>query len=920
MNRVALVTCMVAGAVSAILPASGVDTYDHRVQYLESSGTQHIDTGIIPDGNTMFTATYEYVAFGNGTKANYDMIAGLAGGGGTKRYYPVSINSGSSTAASTLRNERYVFSSDQPSLTHGSLTRHTIIFNDAAHRVFVDGSLVSAFTATLAAETKTFYLFAANNGSDKAAYHSAARIYECSVVTNGVTARKFIPVIDANNVACMFDEVEAKLYYNLGTGTFTAGPEWVPEEETPEEKPWYLVEYLESTGTQWVDTGLYATTNTQSDVGYQYTEATQTWGAMIGGAQHPSRYYPVSLNNSDARRERYVFGAPDPFVAVYPALQRHEVVFNDTRRDVYVDGAHLGSLNAEFKKSVTPMYIFAASKSNGDPDWFSHARIWHYDVYENGVEQMNLVPAVDTNGVACFHDRVSGTNLYNKGAEPFRVGRIISPVVPLDLSARTDLADGLNVLPFEVRPSYGTVFRLDDATAADYDVAVRADGAYLVAKGTGGDAARVIAVTGDTSIQLKAGEMPACAAIVLSGTVRLTADCDWRGLGTLVVPDGVTIDLHGHNLTLAGFGALPGTAGLITDTSASGGELRLNVPANEMVNLAEGVSILGSLTFVKEGAGTLLVSSAGHSFTGGTDIRGGILRMAYQPGYYPSILGPEPSTITIGPDGIFDIGGNVGQRFLYVLNGGALTSSKDTRDNNRQSGTDFTLGADSVVSNRTFGLIGAGWGPVKVHMNGHTLHSNAISGQRFFVCNTTFAGEGTLQVNSGRFRTVATSPETVNVGSNLTVSIPNLWTGGLELFAPFVVSNYISHSNFGYANKALTVLGTYTPVDHGRTHFPNIVLADGATIDLSEMGDLATFGTVAEDGGRVSFADGATIKVKIGGRAVPTSTPIIGWTAETKPDNLDTLTFIGGDEGRKYALAKQNDGIHVVTGVTIFIR
>ena len=29
---------------------SGADTYDYRVQYLESSGTQYIDTGIVPTG------------------------------------------------------------------------------------------------------------------------------------------------------------------------------------------------------------------------------------------------------------------------------------------------------------------------------------------------------------------------------------------------------------------------------------------------------------------------------------------------------------------------------------------------------------------------------------------------------------------------------------------------------------------------------------------------------------------------------------------------------------------------------------------------------------------------------------------------------------------------------------------------------
>jgi len=919
MKTRAFVAYVAAVAASAMLPASAADTYDYRVQYLESSGTQYIDTGIIPANDTMFTGTYEYVAFGNGTKSNYDMIAGLVGSN-TKRYYPISLNSNGSTSPSVLCSERYVFSSDQPAKVHGSLSKHTIVFNDATHRVIVDGSLVGAFSSTLGAETKTCYLFTANNGSDKAAYFSASRIYECSFVTNGVLARKFIPVVDANGVACMFDEVEEKLYYNLGTGTFTTGPLWEPEEEAKVETPWYLVDYLESTGTQWINTGVLATSNTETRLGYRFPTETQPNLAIVGGVAHnsnPYRYYPVSVDGTSALKERHVFGDLQ-FKCVYPVLQYHEVIFNDKKKNVYVDGYLKGACNTTFSERPVPMYVFARANSSGNADYKPSVRIWHYDIDEAGVPVRAFIPAVDTNGVACFHDRVSGTNHYNQGTGTFKVGRIISPEVPIDLSARTDLAAGLKVLSFEVRPSYGTVFTLDAATAADYDVEVRADGAYLVAKDTGGDAARVIEVTGDTAIQLVAGAMPACASIRLSGTVRLTADCDWTGLGTAIIPDGVTIDLNGHNLTLTGVAALPGTGALITDTASRGGELRLRVAANEVASLRDGVSFIGKLKFVKEGAGTLLVSSSGHSYSGGTDVRGGILRLAcYAPTYYPNILGPEPSTVTIDPDGILDIGGNIGQRFNYVLNGGALTSNQETGDGNRQVGTDVTLMADSVVSNKTFGLIGASWGPVAVHMNGYTFHSAIASGNKFFVCNTTFKGEGTLQVDSGWFRTVS-HDDTVNVGSNLTVVIPNLWTGGLQLDAPLVVSNYLSHSNFGAGNKMLTVLGTYTPVDGGRTHFPNMLIADGATMDLSYMSDVPTLDTVSADNKIISFETNATIKVKLGGRTVSGNVPVISWA--TPPDNLDTLTFVCGDEGQNYALDKRNDGLYVVKGFMIILR
>ena len=100
-------------------------------------------------------------------------------------------------------------------------------------------------------------------------------------------------------------------------------------------------------------------------------------------------------------------------------------------------------------------------------------------------------------------------------------------------------------------------------------------------------------------------------------------------------------------------------------------------------------------------------------------------------------------------------------------------------------------------------------------------------------------------------------------------------------------------------------------------------MADGSEIDLSGMGNVPTFNVESQDssGGHfLSFATNATVKVKLDGRSIPADTPVIGWTAETKPDNLDTLKFVCGDEGAKYSFNKRDDGLYVFTGFTIFIR
>lgn len=43
------------------------------------------------------------------------------------------------------------------------------------------------------------------------------------IYDNNDLVRDFIPVLDNNGIACLFDKVENKYYYNQGTGEFLYG-------------------------------------------------------------------------------------------------------------------------------------------------------------------------------------------------------------------------------------------------------------------------------------------------------------------------------------------------------------------------------------------------------------------------------------------------------------------------------------------------------------------------------------------------------------------------------------------------------------------------------------------------------------------------------------------------------------------------
>lgn len=81
-------------------------------------------------------------------------------------------------------------------------------------------------TETITADTGknyNIYFFALNSNGNKAAYNIFGKLYSSKIYVNGTLIRDYIPVLDQNNKPCLFDKVEGKFYYNAGTEDFLYG-------------------------------------------------------------------------------------------------------------------------------------------------------------------------------------------------------------------------------------------------------------------------------------------------------------------------------------------------------------------------------------------------------------------------------------------------------------------------------------------------------------------------------------------------------------------------------------------------------------------------------------------------------------------------------------------------------------------------
>ena len=188
------------------------------IEYLESTGTQYIDTGFKPNNNSGFYIDYYansslqprvFMLAQNLNDTPYGFGIVLGRSANIAVYNGKRIDNNYWLCNDFTGIGRYIININK---TEASITDST-----STQRSFTFPSNMFQFTQNL-------YLFALNSEGTIIENTSSVRIYSCKIYDNGELVRDFIPVLDANGTPCMYDRVEGKIYYNAGTGQFIAGP------------------------------------------------------------------------------------------------------------------------------------------------------------------------------------------------------------------------------------------------------------------------------------------------------------------------------------------------------------------------------------------------------------------------------------------------------------------------------------------------------------------------------------------------------------------------------------------------------------------------------------------------------------------------------------------------------------------------
>lgn len=180
--------------------------YKERVAYIESIGTQWIDTNVLSNENCKVEVEFSgSLTIGNRTAYG-------------SNEFRISANELNSTIS-------LAYGSDINMIENIDLSeKHTVEFNGTGE-FKLDGELIHSSTANVSS-WYNIYMFKVNQNGTLIGGSNPQKIYECKIWQGEELVRWFIPTSISNRVACMYDKVSKTHYYNKGTGDFAYTSEW----------------------------------------------------------------------------------------------------------------------------------------------------------------------------------------------------------------------------------------------------------------------------------------------------------------------------------------------------------------------------------------------------------------------------------------------------------------------------------------------------------------------------------------------------------------------------------------------------------------------------------------------------------------------------------------------------------------------
>ena len=428
---------------------------DYFTEYLQANGYNYLDTGVRGRAGTRaageFTWTQmrimademyayledahsrherTYLGAVNGDDRFYllhDAGAQIWSGYGTQRIYPERVVTNYVETVTTnldetvTTNQEVVVSTNHIFMTAGHRYAFDVSYAAGSQTIALDGERILNATSAASIDTGcNLYLFAVNNNG-KPLYEAPARCYGLKLWQDGTLVRDFKPCVK-DGKGMLWDEVTQTLYR-----PFLPVPATLENVgaivSVGDAKPVSYLEYIETDGTQYIDTEIVGRDGTAAEfeMAWLVSSGDESFLGSRTSGSTDSRFFFWQKNNG-----RFYYGYNG---VRYPDKDNPSAtVANNSPNRIAIEAGRMyhayasfaagaqritvdGNLIANFTESNAvaaeyPLYLFAAN-FGGTPLYFGRCRFRWLKIWQDGELVRNFRPVLLDSGFAALWDSVS---------------------------------------------------------------------------------------------------------------------------------------------------------------------------------------------------------------------------------------------------------------------------------------------------------------------------------------------------------------------------------------------------------------------------------------------------------------------------------------------------------------------------------
>ncbi|MBR0066435.1 MAG: hypothetical protein IJQ00_02475, partial [Kiritimatiellae bacterium] len=731
-----------------------------ELSYVRSTGQQWVDTGVALSKANSVRTTVDF-RFGDPVYVHQTAFFGLQWSG--NRYLLNQQSNefrfhagGKKVGGLPTPGVDYRFVIDEDKCCH--------LWTDGVETVTYDDNLRKTDAAGNLA------IFGANSGT----YLATFSFYRMKICNNNTFQRDFIPALDANGEAGLYDQINNVFYKSKTATPLVAG------DERPQSR---FGRVMDSTPTFHFSRSVSVAAVTADAVTLAFSNpdgAAYKLCVAYGTADCETRkndwtsWVEVATIAADATSYIYTLPAALKADGVYYRfflVKTDNLPYAAELVSITSTGAQGVRLGYIPKASTTIDFRFGSAGTAENTAFFGQSwygggnwllsRQTNFKFYGSGTGAITLDSAFDTSASYRIYIRDDNKAIQSHAGVENRYDITRASNSPLDLTV-------FSTYPVNVSgaTSHRASFRFDSMLVKEGDVVVRD---LVPVQTTDGKGALFDQANGDiwtnwTSTDFTKGAAVARQGWVIAtseslvgsasaapgavlGGITLSEDTEWSAIDGRLADSG-TVDLNGHELHVTDYAAFLAKHATLAGTGA----LRVTVPANETLTFSAANKPIFTGKLVKDGAGTLVLSSSMTHLTGVT-VAEGIMKYGTT-----SVFSNNGKTIEVLDGAAFDFNGNGnGNAVYYKVAGtgpdglGALRNTGADCANNQAQMSGLELTADAYIGgSASLGLIHSNYAASTFKLNDFTLTLNLPSGKSFWICNVTTSNAGTILVKSGQ--------------------------------------------------------------------------------------------------------------------------------------------------------------------------